>query len=199
MSATSYLLLDAKTLKVISEDNSDQSTGLASITKIMTAYVVADQINKGFLKNDVLVKISEKCWRTEGSRMFVKEGTEVSVEDLMLGVIVQSGNDASCALAEHIAGSEYDFSILMNEYAKEMELEETNFMNPTGLPDVNHYSTAKDIAKLSIRLIEDYPETYKIFSQKEFTYNDIRQLNRNSLLLWQDDSIDGYKNRSYFS
>ena len=192
LSATSYLLLDAKTLKVISEDNSDQSTGLASITKIMTAYVVADQINKGFLKNDVPVKISEKCWRTEGSRMFVKEGTEVSVEDLMLGVIVQSGNDASCALAEHIAGSEYDFSILMNEYAKEMELEETNFMNPTGLPDVNHYSTAKDIAKLSIRLIEDYPETYKIFSQKEFTYNDIRQLNRNSLL-WQDDSIDGIK------
>ena len=118
LSATSYLLLDAKTLKVISEDNSNQSTGLASITKIMTAYVVADQINKGFLKNDVLVKISEKCWRTEGSRMFVKEGTEVSVEDLMLGVIVQSGNDASCALAEHIAGSEYDFSILMNEYAK---------------------------------------------------------------------------------
>ena len=105
---------------------------------------------------------------------------------------MQSGNDASCALAEHIAGSEYDFSILMNEYAKEMELEETNFMNPTGLPDVNHYSTAKDIAKLSIRLIEDYPETYKIFSQKEFTYNDIRQLNRNSLL-WQDDSIDGIK------
>ena len=192
LSATSYLLLDAKTLKVISEDNSSQSTGLASITKIMTAYVVADQINKGFLRNDSLVKISEKCWRTEGSRMFVKEGTEVTVEDLMLGVIVQSGNDASCALAEHIAGSEYDFSILMNEYAKEMKLEETNFMNPTGLPDVNHYSTAQDIAKLSIRLVEDYPETYKIFSQKEFTYNEIRQLNRNSLL-WQDDSIDGIK------
>ena len=192
LSATSYLLLDVKTLKVISEENSNQSTGLASITKIMTAYVVADQINKGFLRNDSLVKISEKCWRTEGSRMFVKEGTEVTVENLMLGIIVQSGNDASCALAEHIAGSEYDFSILMNEYAKEMQLEETNFMNPTGLPDVNHYSTAKDIAKLSIRLVEDYPETYKIFSQKEFTYNDIRQLNRNSLL-WQDDSIDGIK------
>ena len=128
----------------------------------------------------------------EGSRMFIKEGTEVSVSDLMLGIIVQSGNDASCALAEHIAGSEYDFAELMNDYARQMNLEETNFMNPTGLPDVNHYSTAEDIAKLSIKLIQDFPETYKIFSQKEFTYNEIRQLNRNSLL-WQDDSIDGIK------
>ena len=192
LTATSYLLLDAKTLKIISENNAEQSTGMASITKIMTAYVVADQIQKGYLSGSSLVKISEKCWRMEGSRMFIKEGTEVPVSDLMLGIIVQSGNDASCALAEHIAGSEYDFAELMNDYARQMNLKETNFMNPTGLPDVNHYSTAEDIAKLSIKLIQDFPETYKIFSQKEFTYNEIRQLNRNSLL-WQDDSIDGIK------
>ena len=124
--------------------------------------------------------------------MFIQEGKEVLIEDLMRGMIIQSGNDAACALAEHIAGTQDDFAYLMNEYAQKMELKNTNFTNPTGLPNVNHYSTAEDIAKLSIRLISDFPEEYTIYSEKEFTYNDIRQLNRNSLL-WQDDSIDGIK------
>ena len=192
VSASSYLLLDAKTMTVISSSKADQSTGLASITKIMTTYVVADQISKGFISLDTLVDVSVTCWKMEGSRMFIREGTKVSVSDLLKGIIIQSGNDASCALAEKIAGSQYAFADLMNNYAEQLELLDTNFVNPTGLPDVNHYSTANDIAKLSIRLIEDFPESYDLFKEKEFTYNDIKQLNRNSLL-WQDDSIDGIK------
>lgn len=192
VSASSYLLLDAKTMTVISSNKADQSTGLASITKIMTTYVVADQISKGFISLDTLVDVSVTCWKMEGSRMFIREGTKVSVSDLLKGIIIQSGNDASCALAEKIAGSQYAFADLMNNYAEQLELLDTNFVNPTGLPDVNHYSTANDIAKLSIRLIEDFPESYNLFKEKEFTYNDIKQLNRNSLL-WQDDSIDGIK------
>ena len=192
ITASSYLLLDASTNKIIAQQSPDASTGLASITKIMTSYIVADYLKQGFLSLEDSSKISESCWRMEGSRMFIQEGKEVLIEDLMRGMIIQSGNDAACALAEHIAGTQDDFAYLMNEYAQKMELKNTNFTNPTGLPNVNHYSTAEDIAKLSIRLISDFPEEYTIYSEKEFTYNDIRQLNRNSLL-WQDDSIDGIK------
>ena len=192
VSATSFLLIDAKTKTVITSNEPNQSTGLASITKIMTSYVVADQISKGFITEDTMVDISEECWRMEGSRMFIKEGTEVSISELLKGVIIQSGNDASCALAEKIAGSQSAFADLMNNYAEQLGLDNTNFENPTGLPDINHYSTANDIAKLSIRLIEDFPDNYALFKEKEYTFNNIRQLNRNSLL-WQDDSIDGIK------
>ena len=192
VSASSYLLLDAKTLTVISSSEADQSTGLASITKIMTAYVVADQISKGFISLETMVDISVDCWKMEGSKMFIREGTQVSVSDLLKGIVVQSGNDASCALAEKIAGSQSAFADLMNNYAEQLELDNSNFINPTGLPDVNHYSTANDIAKLSIALINDFPETYALFKEKQFTFNNIKQLNRNSLL-WQDDSIDGIK------
>ena len=192
VSATSFLLIDAKTKTVITSNEPNQSTGLASITKIMTSYVVADQISKGFITEDTMVDISEECWRMEGSRMFIKEGTEVSISELLKGVIIQSGNDASCALAEKIAGSQSAFADLMNNYAEQLGLDNTNFVNPTGLPDINHYSTANDIAKLSIRLIEDFPDNYALFKEKEYTFNNIRQLNRNSLL-WQDDSIDGIK------
>ena len=192
VSATSFLLIDAKTKTVITSSEPNQSTGLASITKIMTSYVVADQISKGFLTEDTMVDISEECWRMEGSRMFIKEGTEVSISELLKGVIIQSGNDASCALAEKIAGSQSAFADLMNNYAEQLGLENTNFVNPTGLPDINHYSTANDIAKLSIRLIEDFPDNYALFKEKEYTFNNIRQLNRNKLL-WRDESVDGIK------
>ncbi len=192
VSADSFLLIDAKTKTVITSNKPNQSSSLASITKIMTSYVVSDQIAKGFISEESLVEISEECWRMEGSRMFIKEGTEVSVSELLKGMIIQSGNDASCALAEKIAGSQSAFADLMNDYAIQLELDDTNFINPTGLPDINHYSTANDIAKLSIRLIEDFPDNYAFFKEKEYTYNNIRQLNRNSLL-WQDDSIDGIK------
>ena len=192
VSATSFLLIDAKTGTVITSNKPNESSGLASITKIMTSYVVSDQISKGFISENSMVEISEECWRMEGSRMFIKEGTKVSISELLKGMIIQSGNDASCALAEKIAGSQSAFADLMNDYAEQLNLEETNFVNPTGLPDINHYSTAHDIAKLSIRLINDYPDNYALFKEKEYTFNNIRQLNRNSLL-WQDDSIDGIK------
>ena len=192
ITATSYLLIDAETKKVIAQQNVEASTGLASITKIMTSYIVADYLEKGFLNAKDFTVVSEKCWRMEGSRMFIQEGKKVIIEDLMRGMIIQSGNDAACALAEHIAGTQEDFASLMNDYAQKMDLKNTNFTNPAGLPNVNHYSTAEDIAKLSIFLINDFPQEYSIYGEKEFSYNDIRQLNRNSLL-WQDDSIDGIK------
>ena len=192
ITASSFLLIDAETNKIIAQENPEASTGLASITKIMTSYIVADYLKQGFLNVKDTTKVSEKCWRMEGSRMFIQEGKKVLIEDLMRGMIIQSGNDAACALAEHIAGTQEDFASLMNDYAQRLELKNTNFTNPTGLPDFNHYSTAEDIARLSIFLINDFPDEYSIYSEKEFTFNEIRQLNRNSLL-WQDDSIDGIK------
>ena len=192
VNAKSYILVEAHTNEIISEQNADLPSGLASLTKIMTGYVVADQIEKGFISKDDQVLISEVCWRMEGSRMFIQEGKRVSVDDLLKGMIIQSGNDASCALAEHVAGTQGDFAVLMNEYASELGMLDSNFINPTGLPDVNHYSTARDLAKLSISMINDFPEHYSLYKEKEFTFDDIRQLNRNSLL-WQDDSVDGIK------
>ena len=192
VNAKSYILVEVHTNEIISEQNADLPSGLASLTKIMTGYVVADQLEKGFISKDDLVLISEVCWRMEGSRMFIQEGKRVSVDDLLKGMIIQSGNDASCALAEHVAGTQGDFAVLMNEYAAELEMLDSNFVNPTGLPDVNHYSTARDLAKLSISMINNFPEHYSLYKEKEFTFDDIRQLNRNSLL-WQDDSVDGIK------
>ena len=192
VNAKSYIIVEAHTNEIISEQNADLPSGLASLTKIMTGYVVADQIEKGFISKEDQVLISEACWRMEGSRMFIQEGKRVSVDDLLKGMIIQSGNDASCALAEHVAGTQGDFAVLMNEYASELGMLDSNFVNPTGLPDVNHYSTARDLAKLSISTINDFPEHYSLYKEKEFTFDDIRQLNRNSLL-WQDDSVDGIK------
>ena len=192
VNAKSYILVEAHTNEIISEQNADLPSGLASLTKIMTGYVVADQIEKGFISKEDQVLISEVCWRMVGSRMFIQEGKRVSVDDLLKGMIIQSGNDASCALAEHVAGTQGDFAVLMNEYASELGMLDSNFVNPTGLPDVNHYSTARDLAKLSISMINDFPEHYSLYKEKEFTFDDIRQLNRNSLL-WQDDSVDGIK------
>ena len=192
MQATSYILLDAKTNKVIAEQNSDQRKAPASLTKIMTGYLVEQEINLGRLGLEEEVQISVNAWRTGGSKMFIREGTRVTVGDLLKGVIIQSGNDASVALAEHIAGSEFDFAGLMNEQAKALGMNDTNFENPTGLPNDNHYSTAQDLAKLTRALINEYPQQYEVYSEKRFKYNDIDQPNRNKLL-WRDRSVDGVK------
>jgi D-alanyl-D-alanine carboxypeptidase (penicillin-binding protein 5/6) len=192
LAAEGYLLIDADTGHVIVEYNSKQRLPPASLTKIMTSYIISAELEQGTVELDEDVEISVKAWRTEGSRMFVREGTRVSVSDLKRGIIVQSGNDASVAMAERIAGSEDTFAALMNQHATRLGMMNTNFMNATGLPNENHYTTATDLAKLTTALIRDFPEDYKIYSEKYFTYNDIRQPNRNSLL-WRDKTVDGVK------
>ena len=164
----------------------------ASLTKIMTSYIIADEIEQGRITLDDRVPISVKAWRMEGSRMFIREGTEVSVADLLRGIVIQSGNDASVAMAEYIAGDEEAFAGLMTQTAKSLGMNNTNFMNATGLPDEMHYTTAEDLAVLTRALINRFPEHYSIYSEKYFSYNDIRQANRNALL-WRDDSVDGVK------
>ena len=192
ISSSNYILIDANTNRVLAEMNPDEEIEPASITKIMTGYVVSDQIQDGFITLDDEVLISENCWRKKGSRMFIEEGSRVVLLDLIKGMVIQSGNDATCAIAEHVAGSEDNFVDLMMRYAKKMALDNTSFVNPSGWPDTDHYSSAKDIAKLSSLLIKDFPEHYSLYKEKWFTYNNIRQRNRNALL-WQDDSIDGLK------
>ena len=192
ISSSNYILIDANTNRVLAEMNPDEEIEPASITKIMTGYVVSDQIQEGFITLDDEVLISENCWRKKGSRMFIEEGSRVVLLDLIKGMVIQSGNDATCAIAEHVAGSEDNFVDLMMRYAEKMALDNTSFINPSGWPDADHYSSAKDIAKLSTLLIKDFPEHYSLYKEKWFTYNNIRQRNRNALL-WQDDSIDGLK------
>ena len=192
VNASNYILLDAVSGRVLAEKGADEQIEPASITKIMTGYVVADQIQKGYIDNTDEAYISENCWRKGGSKMFIKEGSKVLVSDLIKGMVIQSGNDASCALAEHVASSEEGFVQLMKVYIKDMGLLNTNFVNVTGWPDPNHYSSARDLAILSKEVITKFPEHYALYKEKYFTYNDIKQRNRNSLL-WQDDSIDGMK------
>ena len=192
ISSSNYILIDANTNRILAEMNPDEEIEPASITKIMTGYVVSDQIQDGFITLDDEVLISENCWRKKGSRMFIEESSRVVLLDLIKGMVIQSGNDATCAIAEHVAGSEDNFVDLMMRYAKKMALDNTSFINPTGWPDADHYSSAKDIAKLSTLLIKDFPDHYSLYKEKWFTYNNIRQRNRNALL-WQDDSIDGLK------
>ena len=192
ISSSNYILIDANTNRILAEMNPDEEIEPASITKIMTGYIVSDQIQDGFITLDDEVLISENCWRKKGSRMFIEEGSRVVLLDLIKGMVIQSGNDATCAIAEHVAGSEDNFVDLMMRYAEKMALDNTSFINPTGWPDADHYSSAKDIAKLSTLLIKDFPDHYSLYKEKWFTYNNIRQRNRNALL-WQDDSIDGLK------
>tara|TARA_Y100001001_G_scaffold83531_3_gene81694 strand:- start:1547 stop:2704 length:1158 start_codon:yes stop_codon:yes gene_type:complete len=192
ISSSNYILIDANTNRVLAEMNPDEEIEPASITKIMTGYIVSDQIQDGFITLDDEVLISENCWRKKGSRMFIEEGSRVVLLDLIKGMVIQSGNDATCAIAEHVAGSEDNFVNLMMRYAEKMALDNTSFINPSGWPDADHYSSAKDIAKLSTLLIKDFPDHYSLYKEKWFTYNNIRQRNRNALL-WQDDSIDGLK------
>ncbi len=190
--ATSYFLIDFDSGRVLAEKNPDDHMEPASITKLMTAYLVDKAIADGDIALDDMVTISEKAWRMKGSKMFVEVGKEVSVDELMKGLIIQSGNDASVALAEHIAGSESAFAGYMNHQAKVLGMTNTNYVNATGWPDENHYSSARDIAILTRAKIKDFPESYSYYKEREYTFNKIRQFNRNRLL-WRDDSVDGVK------
>jgi D-alanyl-D-alanine carboxypeptidase (penicillin-binding protein 5/6) len=188
----SYILIEPNTNTVIAEFNSTSEIEPASMTKIMTAYVAADQISNELIAVDDEVLVSEKAWRMEGSRMFIEEGKRVSVSDLLKGIIIQSGNDASVAIAEYVGGTERGFVDLMNAYAGSLDMNNTNFKNSTGLPAENHFSSAKDLAILTSNLITKFPEIYSFYKEKQFTFNEIKQLNRNKLL-WRDDSSDGVK------
>jgi D-alanyl-D-alanine carboxypeptidase (penicillin-binding protein 5/6) len=188
----SYILIEPNTNTVIAEFNSTSEIEPASMTKIMTAYVAADQISNELIAVDDEVLISEKAWRMEGSRMFIEAGKRVSVSDLLKGIIIQSGNDASVAIAEYVGGTERGFVDLMNAYAGSLDMNNTNFKNSTGLPAENHFSSAKDLAILTSNLITKFPEIYSFYKEKQFTFNEIKQLNRNKLL-WRDDSSDGVK------
>ena len=190
--AKSYLVIDATTGHEIAAMDPDMPLAPASLTKIMTTYVVFKALQQGHLTLEEMVTISEKAWRTPGSRMFVEVNKQVSVEELLLGLIVQSGNDAGVALAEHIAGTEDVFAQMMTQHAQQLGMHATSFMNATGLPAEGHETTARDLAILARAMIAEFPEYYAWHAVKEFTFNDIRQTNRNKLL-WRDPSVDGIK------
>ncbi|MCB5160644.1 D-alanyl-D-alanine carboxypeptidase [Marinomonas sp. E8] len=192
LSASSYILMDAFTGDILVENNADEALPPASLTKLMTAYIVEYELARGNLSFSDMVTVSEKAWRMEGSRMFIREGTQVSLEDLMRGIIIQSGNDASVAAAEYVAGSEAAFTDLMNQHAQLLGMTNSHFKNATGFPAEGHYSSAHDLAKLSRATILQFPENYTMYAEKEFTYNNIRQPNRNRLL-WRDKTVDGLK------
>ena len=192
VAGTGHLLIDHNSGTVLAEANADTRLEPASLTKIMTAYVVFRELQEGNIQLQDKVLISEKAWRTPGSRMFIEVGKKISVEDLLKGMIVQSGNDASVALAEHIAGSEETFANLMNSHAKRLGMHDTNFLNATGLPDENHYTTARDIAKVTAASIREFPDLYAWYKVKDFEFNGIKQSNRNKLL-WRDEAVDGVK------
>ncbi len=192
ISATAYLLIDANSGRVLAQKNADQRLPPASITKLMTSYVVSSEIERGSLTLQDKVSISVNAWKKGGSKMFVREGTHVAVEDLQKGMIIQSGNDATIALAEHIAGSEAAFVDVMNQQAALLGLDNTQYRNSTGWPDPEHYSTPRDIATLAQALINDFPESYKIYAEQYFSYNGINQPNRNKLL-FRDKTVDGVK------
>lgn len=192
IAASSYILIDYNTGKVLAENNADAKLAPASLTKIMSVYVVFREISNGHLHLEDLVTISQKAWETSGSRMFIEVGNQVKVEDLLKGVIIQSGNDASVALAEHIAGDETTFADMMNQHAKRLGMTNSHFQDSNGLPIDNHYTSARDLAILTAALIKEFPDYYRWFSQQEFTYNNITQHNRNQLLS-RDGSVDGVK------
>jgi len=190
--AKSYILMEYDSAKVLGENRPDDRVEPASITKLMTAYAVFKALRENRLKLDELVPISEHAWKAEGSRTFVQVGTTVPAEILIKGMIIQSGNDATIALAERVGGSEPAFAQLMNEYSKRLGMKGTNWTNAPGLPDPNHYTTARDIAILARAIIREFPEYYKYYSMREFTWNKITQQNRNGLLE-RDPSVDGMK------
>ncbi len=192
INASSYILMDFNTGTVLAEREIDSRVEPASLTKLMTAYVIFKAIEEEQMSLNELVLVSERAWRTEGSRMFIEVGDQVRVEDLLRGMIIQSGNDASVALAEHLAGSEAAFANLMMYYADLLDMTGSSFMNATGLPDPNHYMTARDVATLAQAIISEFPNYYQLYSERSFTYNDIQQGNRNTLLR-RDPSVDGLK------
>jgi len=192
IAASSYLLIDAASQEVLVEHNAHEQNPPASLTKIMTSYLVEQEIEAGRLSLEDEVLVSVNAWRTGGSKMFIREGTKVSVDDLLKGVIIQSGNDSSVALAEHIGGSELAFANMMNQQAAVLGMRNTHFKNSTGLPNSEHYSSAWDLALLTRDLIERFPQHYDLYSQRSFEYNNIDQPNRNKLL-WRDRTVDGVK------
>jgi D-alanyl-D-alanine carboxypeptidase (penicillin-binding protein 5/6) len=192
LNANAYLLMDFASGRVLASKNAEAAVDPASITKLMTAYAVFRAMRSGQISMDDKVLVSEKAWRTPGSRMFIEVGKRVSVGDLLPGMIVQSGNDASVALAEHVAGTEETFAEIMNQLADELGMYTTRYRNSTGLPAEGHLTSASDISVLAAALIRQFPDYYKWYSQKQYTYNGITQGNRNALL-WRDESVDGMK------
>lgn len=192
LDARAYILLDQNSGRVLAEQRADERMEPASLTKLMTAYGVFKALKEGRLKKDEEVPISEFAWRAEGSRTFVQVGNRVPAEILIKGMIVQSGNDATIALAERVGGTEGGFVQMMNTYAKALGLKGTNFENSTGLPGPTHYTTARDVAVLSRAIIREFPEYYQWYSIKEFVWNNIKQQNRNGLLT-RDPTVDGLK------
>ncbi len=193
LAVKAYLLQDFNSGSIITSFKKDERIEPASLTKIMTAYLTFDAIQHGHLKLDQTLPVSEKAWKTEGSKMFIEPNTPVTVDELLHGMIIQSGNDASITLAEGVAGAEEQFADMMNKQAAKLGMKNTHYMNATGLPDKNHYTTANDLAILASALIRDFPQEYKqLYSVKEFTYNKIMQPNRNRLL-WLDTTVDGMK------
>ena len=195
--AKAYLLIDANSGQVIVEHNADQQLPPASLTKMMTAYVLAEEINAGRVSEEDMVRISENAWSQNpifqgSSLMWIEPGKDVSIADLQRGIVISSGNDATLAVAEHIAGTEAVFAEMMNNSAKRLGMNDSHYVNSHGLPDPAHKTTARDLAKLAKAMINDHPEQYKIYKEREFTYNNIRQYNRNTLML-SDSSVDGIK------
>ena len=192
LAAKAWVLMDGASGQVLVENNADERLPPASLTKLMTAYIATKEIEGGRIAESDMVTVSEHAWRTGGSRMFIKLGSQVSVSDLLHGIIIQSGNDASVALAEHIAGSEDAFADMMNNTAQKLGMTNFHFMDATGLPNPEHYSSARDMATLARAIIYGEPTHYAIYAQKEFLWNNIKQPNRN-LLLWRDKTVDGLK------
>lgn len=192
IAARGYILLDSNSGHILAKSKIDKRMEPASLTKLLTAYIVFTELRAGTITLDEKVRISEKAWRTGGSRMFIEVNSNVSIEELLQGMIIQSGNDASVALAEHIAGSEEAFASLMNSYAQNLNMTKSHFVNSTGMPHRKHYTTINDLAILSRAIVTDFPEYYKWYSVKEYTYNGIKQFNRNKLL-WRDKQVDGLK------
>ena len=192
IAAKAYVLMDHNSRVFLAANNENEKRSPASLTKLMTSYVVFKRLKEEFITLDDEVKISEKAWRTGGSKSFIEVGKMIKLEDLLKGMIIQSGNDASVALAEHVAGSEGTFVLFMNDYAQQIGMENTRFENASGLPHDDQYTTAKDMALLSSAMIRDFPVYYEWYSQKEFTYNNITQTNRNKLL-FTDSTVDGLK------
>ncbi|MED5610682.1 MULTISPECIES: D-alanyl-D-alanine carboxypeptidase family protein [Pseudomonas] len=192
LAAKAWVLMDGASGQVLVENNADERLPPASLTKLMTAYIATKEIEGGRIAESDQVTVSEHAWRTGGSRMFIKLGSQVSVSDLLHGIIIQSGNDASVALAEHIAGSEDAFADMMNNTAQKLGMTNSHFMDATGLPNPEHYSSARDMATLARAIIYGEPTHYAIYAQKEFLWNNIKQPNRN-LLLWRDKTVDGLK------
>lgn len=192
ISAESYILMDAHSGKIIAEKNADEQLSPASLTKMMTSYIAEYEISKGNISLSDEVSVSEKAWRMGGSKMYIEVGKLVTIDDLLKGIIIQSGNDASVAIAEHISGGEDAFAEVMNHHATILGMTNSKFFNATGWPAKGHVSTARDLAILAKAIIFDFPEHYALYKEKYFTFNNIRQPNRNRLL-WRDSSVDGLK------